>query len=445
MLTYRFDISDRVKWNNELIYQETDSDGTSSPANFSRAPVDPESPLWPAALQSDMVEEGQLGDFFSVFYGFPVFAWGKFPEPRGSWSVADAAGCLGRRDRSRLRVEPDAGATYGRNESEQNGVAGLVISEAFYDASLGNLCTDGTTVERWDVDLQRPSASFVGETCEAVGKTTLWYNPFGGQVSQADGIDDAIRTRANRNGQLQLFAVMPVFSGDLFQFNGRTVSAAFGAEWRNERVQDVPSGVAVATTLNPEPILGFSSTSANAERDQYAAFAEFFVPITDNFDLQLAGRFDDYDSFGSDFNPKVAFRYQPMESLIFRGNYSSLFRAPSLAQVGAGTFLTSYAVDCAATPEACAGDPDESGEFLFSEDVANDALEPETADTWAWDSCSRRRRPATTPDYWSIQYENLIGVDEDDFIRRALAGEFPVVGEGELPTGQPGLEVAVAS
>ena len=443
MLTYRFDISDRVKWNNELIYQETDSDGTSSPANFSRAPMDPESPLWPAALQADMVEEGQLGDF-SGFYGFPVFAWGKFPEPR---KVAVESQTL----RFVSDVEIDfasgwhlnSGATYGRNESEQNGLAGLVISEAFYDASLGNLCTDGTRVERWDVDLQRPSASFVGETCESVGKTTLWYNPFGGQASQEDGIDDAIRTRANRNGESELFALDAVFSGELFQFNGRTVSAAFGAEWRNESVQDVPSGVAVATTFNPEPILGFSSTSADAERDQYAAFAEFFVPITDNLDLQLAGRFDDYDSFGSDFNPKVAFRYQPLESLIFRGNYSSSFRAPSLAQVGAGTFLTSYAVDCAATPEACAGDPDESGEFLFSEDVANDALEPETADTWGLGFVfAPTENLDFTVDYWNIQYEDLIGVDEDDFIRRALAGEFPVVGEGELPTGQPGVEVS---
>ncbi len=46
-----------------------------------------------------------------------------------------------------------------------------------------------------------------------------------------------------------------------------------------------------------------------------------------------------------------------------------------------------------------------------------------------------------TLDYWDISYENIIGVDEDDFIRRALDGAFPVVGEGELSTGQPGLEV----
>jgi iron complex outermembrane recepter protein len=44
-------------------------------------------------------------------------------------------------------------------------------------------------------------------------------------------------------------------------------------------------------------------------------------------------------------------------------------------------------------------------------------------------------------DYWNIRHENLVGIDEDDFIRRALAGDFPVVGSGLLATGSPGLEV----
>ena len=445
MVNYTFDVSSSVTWSNELIYQQTDSNGTSSPANFSRAPIDPESPLWPVALQQDIVEDGMAGGVvdFTDFYGFPIYAWGKFPEPRAVQVESETYRFV-----SSLAVDFDsgwnmnAGITYGRNESEQRGLSGLIISEAFYNASLGNLCSDGSTVQRWDVDLQRPGASFVGETCEDAGLTTLWYNPFGGQTDQAAGIDEAIRTTARRSGESDMFAVDAIFSGELFDWNGRTVSAAFGLEWRNESVKDVPSGVAVATTFNPEPILGFSSTSADAERDQYAVFAELFIPITDQFDVQLAGRFDDYDSFGSDFNPKVSLRWQPVDSLVFRGNYSTSFRAPSLAQVGAGTLLSSYRVDCMATPEACDGDPMEDGEALLSEDVANDDLEPETADSWGFGFLfSPTDDLDITVDYWDITYEDLIGVDEDDFIRRALAGEFPALGEGELPTGQPGVEV----
>ncbi len=446
LLTYRFEVNDDVTWFNEVIYQQTEANGTGSPANFSRAPVDPENPFWPQDLIDDIVAEGVPGGAtaFSDYFGFPIFAWGKLPEPRAVEVESETLRLV-----SGLEVELASGwslegaVTYGRNESTQRGISGLVISEAFYNASLGNLCTDGTTVNRWDVDLVRPSASFVGETCEDSGRTTLWYNPFGGQTSQLPGIDEAIRTRAERNGESDMWMLDFSASGELLEWNGRAIQSALGVEWRTEEVKDTPSGVAVAGTFNPEPILGFSSTSADASRDQWALFAELYVPITDNLDAQVAGRYDDYDGFGGDFNPKVSLRYNPVQSLILRANYSTSFRAPSLAQVGAGTLLSSYTVDCAATPEACDGDPTESGEALLSEDVANDDLEPEEADTWGVGAVFEPTDTLTlTLDYWDISYENIIGVDEDDFIRRALAGEFPVVGEGELPTGRPGLEVA---
>lgn len=445
MVTYQFDINDNVTWFNELIYQETDSDGTGSPANFSRSPIDPENPLWPQALIDDMVEEGSFEglESWEDFFGFPIYAWGKLPEPRAVNVTSESLRFVSGID---WQINDDwnleSAFTYGRNKSEQNGISGLVIAEAFYNASLGNVCTDGTVVERWELDLVRPDAFYVGDTCEDLGKTTLWYNPFGGQEMQADGIDDLIRTQANRNGKSELWAVDATASGPLFEFRGYTVQSAVGVEWRREEVRDVPSGVAVATTFNPEPILGFSSTSADAARDQWAAFMELFVPITDNFDIQLAGRYDHYDSFGGDFNPKVAFRWNPLDTLIFRGNYSTSFRAPSLAQVGAGTLLSSYTVDCSETPDACDGDAGADGESLLSEDVANDNLEPETAETWGlgllW---SPTRNIDISADYWAISYENVIGIDEDDFIRRALLGEYPVVGSGELLTGTPGLEV----
>lgn len=445
VFTYNFNINESTTWFNEILYQENESSGTSSPANFSRAPFDPESPLWPDALIEDLVEEGSFEGLedFSDFYGFPIYAWGKVPEPRAVSVESETYRLV-----SGLEMDFDSGwsletaLTYGSNESDQEGKSGLYVSEAFYDASLGNLCSDGSRVNRWDLNPARPDADFVGETCEDLGKTTLWYNPFNGQSSQADGIDEAIRTTARRSGESEMYSFDLVSSGPLFDFNGRQVQGAFGAEWRHEEVKDVPSGVAVATTFNPEPVLGFSSTSADAERDQWAVFAEFYVPLSDNLDLTLAGRYDDYDSFGGDFNPKVALRWQPLDSLILRTNYSTSFRAPSLAQVGAGTLLSSYTVDCSATPGACDGDAVADGEPLLSEDVANDDLEAETADTWGaglvW---SPGDNVDITVDYWDISYDDVIGIDEDDFIRRALGGEFPVVGEGELATGTPGLEV----
>ncbi|MEM9300951.1 MAG: TonB-dependent receptor [Pseudomonadota bacterium] len=442
MATYNLQLSDRTTWFNEFIFQSTESSGTGSPANFSRAPVDPENPFFPQALIDDIVEEGQVDDF-SEFFGFPIFAWGKLPEPRAVEVESDTYLLVSGLETSFDNGWKVEGAfTYGKSESEQVGASGLVISEAFYNANLGNLCSDGSTVERWDVNLVRPSASFVGETCEDRGLTTLWYNPFGGQGQQSAGIDDAIRTLARRDGESEMWSFDIAANGEVFTFNDRAVNGAFGFEYRNEEVKDIPAGVAVASTLNPEPILGFSSTSADAERNIWAAYGELYVPFTDTFDMQFALRYDDFEGFDGDLNPKVAFRWAATDSLIFRGNYSTSFRAPSLAQVGAGTLLSSYRVDCEAVPAACDGDATADGEALLSEDVSNPNLEAEEADTWGLGMLFRpTSNIELNLDYWAIDYENIIGVDEDDFLRRALAGEFPVVGEGELPTGQPGVEV----
>ena len=437
MGAYTFQINDQLTWFNDVLWSTNESNGTSSPANFSRIPVNPENPFFSQALIDDIVEEANFdnpGTVYSDFFGFPIFAWGKVPEPRAVTVESETL-----RLTSGLTFEADNGWTYeaafvyGQNESTQSGLSGLYRTAEFEDALQGNLCSDGSRVD-----------ALGGEACEDGGLTTLWYNPFGGQTSQDQAVLDAIVTQAERNGESSLFQFDVSASGDLFTFNGNQVKGAFGAEFRSEELTDIPSGDAVATNANPDPIVGFSSTSADAERTQWAAFAELYVPITDQFDVQLAGRFDSDEDFGDDFNPKVAFRYQPIESLIFRGNWSTSFRAPSLAQTGAGVRLTSFSVDCSITPEACDGDATADGESLLSEELGNVNLQAEDAESWSLGVVFEPNADFSLGlDYWNIRHEDLVGIDEDDFIRRALAGEFTVidVANGALATGTPGLEI----
>ena len=442
LFTHQFEISDSLTWYNDVLYQHVSSRGTSSPANFSRAPVDPENPFFPATLEADIAAEGGV-DNFNEFFGFPIFAWGKIPAPRAVEVESDSY-----RITSGLRGDLagdwnfDAAVLFGGNDRTQRGLSGLVISENFYAANLGNICADGTRVERWDIDLERPSASFVGDTCEDIGKSTLWYNPFGGQEVQEEGIAELLNTTAERSGRSRLYAFDGSVNGTLFDIASGSVKAAFGGEFRRETLRDMPSGIAIATVNNPEPVLGFSSTSAEADRNSWSIYGEFYIPLADNLDVQLAGRYDDFQGFGSDFNPRIAARWQPLEWLAIRGNYATSFRAPSLAQSGAGVLLSSYRVDCEATPGACDGDPTEDGEALLSEDVGNPALEAETARSFGGGIVVTPNRDIEFRlDYWNIRHENLVGIGEDDFIRRALAGEFTVAGPGDLPTGTPGVEV----
>jgi iron complex outermembrane receptor protein len=77
-----------------------------------------------------------------------------------------------------------------------------------------------------------------------------------------------------------------------------------------------------------------SKPESKGKRDITAAFVELHVPITKTLEAQLA-RYDDYSDFGDTFNPKIAFRWEPIKQLMFRTSYSTGFRAPSLYDINA--------------------------------------------------------------------------------------------------------------
>ena len=65
-----------------------------------------------------------------------------------------------------------------------------------------------------------------------------------------------------------------------------------------------------------------------------------------------------------------------------------------------------------------------TGQALLSEDVGNPNLEAENARSFGGGVVFQPSNAIELlVDYWNIRHENLVGIDEDDFIRRALAGE----------------------
>ncbi|MBE0376129.1 TonB-dependent receptor plug domain-containing protein [Pseudoalteromonas prydzensis] len=122
------------------------------------------------------------------------------------------------------------------------------------------------------------------------------------------------------------------------------VFVTVGAEYRHENYQIKAgeeasyitvldeNGVPVAAG-GAQVLAGFSPDSAtDKSRHNVALFAEFDTYLTEDWNVVLAGRFEDYSDFGSTFTAKLASRLSINESLSLRGAISSGFRAPSLAQ-----------------------------------------------------------------------------------------------------------------
>jgi iron complex outermembrane recepter protein len=80
------------------------------------------------------------------------------------------------------------------------------------------------------------------------------------------------------------------------------------------------------TGLSPAVSGDFSSAS-------WSAYGEASTELTDKLFVDVAARFEDYESFGSKVIAKIAGRYQLLESLGVRGSLGSGFRAPSAGQL----------------------------------------------------------------------------------------------------------------
>jgi iron complex outermembrane receptor protein len=78
---------------------------------------------------------------------------------------------------------------------------------------------------------------------------------------------------------------------------------------------------------------GFTPQDASSHHRQSVAFyADLETELLKNWEVGLAGRFEDYSDFGSNLSGKFSTRYQIVPMLAVRGTVSNGFRAPSLGQ-----------------------------------------------------------------------------------------------------------------
>jgi len=152
-------------------------------------------------------------------------------------------------------------------------------------------------------------------------------NPYGADPAVLAGIQATI----NRESRWQTDEIYGLVNFDLFEMGGGTSNAVFGMEYREDTFVDQYDSLSEARDEYGNPaVIGSAGNSSGGARDAKAAYFEWLLPFSSNFDITLAGRWDSYSDYGSDFSPKIAMRWQPLETLTFRGSYGQGFRAPGL-------------------------------------------------------------------------------------------------------------------
>lgn len=190
---------------------------------------------------------------------------------------------------------------------------------------------------------------------------------------------------------------------DLFDMGGGTSAAVIGAEYREEYYQDIYDPLSASNQ-----IVGSSGASAAGGREVYAVYGELLLPVFDRFEINLAGRYEDYNDYGSDFAPKISFRWQPLDSLTLRATYGEGFRAPPLNLL---TQQPSFGAAATSDGATCLMLTGNSGcqTQITSYTISNAGLSSEQSKQWGlgavWDATNWLN---VTLDYYNIEITDSI-------------------------------------
>ena len=87
------------------------------------------------------------------------------------------------------------------------------------------------------------------------------------------------------------------------------------------------------------------SNEVNRNRNNIAGYAGLETQFSDQFQLDVGGRFENYSDFGRTLTGKVAARFEVVDGFALRAAVSSGFRAPSLNQLWFNNVSTQFVID----------------------------------------------------------------------------------------------------
>lgn len=247
-----------------------------------------------------------------------------------------------------------------------------------------------------------------------------------GDVSQ-EVLDYILYTQRDSGGNEQQSITANV-TGELFELPAGPVSLAVGAEQRRESGWRDPDPLVVANIANTNQQ---DEISGRYEANEF--YVEVSVPLlrdlpaVKRLELNVAGRYSDYDLFGDDTNYKLGLSWQIFEGFKLRATSATAFRIPNIPElfggVAEGNLTTSDPCSgWAALPadsvvrQNCqaAGVPPgfvQLGNTILTTVGGNPALQPEDAETLTvgavWEPAFIPDL-AVTLDYWKIDLEDSI-------------------------------------
>jgi len=265
--------------------------------------------------------------------------------------------------------------------------------------------------------MQRALADGLDFSGDGIITMNEYYNIWTPVTNPIDpGLSAALRARPFRRSETELKSFDGNLSGPIAELPAGPLALAVGFETRDEKLVDQSDSASQANL-----ILGSGGVSSSGSRSQTSVYAELAIPITDTFEAQVAARYEDYDGFGSQTNPKLAAMWRPTDWLLVRGSWGEGFRAPSLAELFLGRSIsfqnyvdqircpvTGSNIDCTLDKQL--------------DTIGNEMLEPETSESFSLGVVIHVPGVENLTiglDYWNFEHQNLISdIDQNEILEK---------------------------
>ena len=167
------------------------------------------------------------------------------------------------------------------------------------------------------------------------GVINPWLLPGQSQTPAALALFQTASAAGTRlfDGKAKLIQFDGTVSGEIMKLPAGPLAVAAGFDVRQESYE-FSDGSVTTRPINAAP---FDAEFPKVKRDVKAVFAEVAVPIIKGMEATLAVRNDHYSDFGNTTNPKVSWKWTPVEQVLLRASYNTGFRAPSFFQLYGAT------------------------------------------------------------------------------------------------------------
>jgi outer membrane receptor protein involved in Fe transport len=196
-----------------------------------------------------------------------------------------------------------------------------------------------------------------------------WRRLGGHDVSRgplATGELDAIRADLQNTSLAAQQAIEANLTGSLADLPAGRLQFALGAGYRQNSFSYTGDSLINKNAITEQTLLLFPVTNSSGSQSVTELYGELLIPVAPRFDLELGGRYSDYDTSGGVDTYKVLGDWRMTDFARLRGGFNRATRAPNIAELflrstqSAGAFGAPpplYADPCTLNPETASPAP----------------------------------------------------------------------------------------